>query len=93
MSGGLRVVLVDDQALVRAGFRVILGAEPDIEVVGEAGDGERAVELVAELAPDVVLMDVQMPVLDGIEATRRILGPAPAEHPVRVVVLTTFDRE
>ncbi|WP_336659962.1 response regulator transcription factor [Leucobacter sp. USHLN153] len=73
----IRVLLVDDQALVRSGFRIILESEPDIEVVGEAENGERAVELASELAPDVICMDVEMPVLDGISATRRILG-APA---------------
>ena len=84
----LRVALVDDQALVRAGFRMILRAEPDLEVVGEAGDGAEAVELVRATAPDVVLMDVRMPEMDGIEATRRITAGAGAP---RVLVLTTFD--
>lgn len=86
----LRVVLADDQDLVRAGFRVILGTEPGIDVVGEAGDGVEAVDLVTRLRPDVVLMDVQMPRMDGLEATRRILA---AGNGVRVVILTTFDRE
>jgi len=89
----LRVVLADDQELVRAGFRVILGTEDGIEVVGEAGDGRAAVELVERLRPDVVLMDVQMPGVDGLEATRRILDAATPDHPVKVVILTTFDRE
>ncbi|MEO6083557.1 MAG: response regulator transcription factor, partial [Umezawaea sp.] len=89
----LRVVLADDQSLVRAGFRVILGTEPDIEVVGEAGDGEQAVDVVARVRPDVVLMDVQMPKVDGLEATRRILGSTPSDSAVKVVILTTFDRE
>ncbi len=85
-----RVLLVDDQALVRTGFRVILDAQPDIEVVAEAGDGLTGIALAAELAPDVVCMDVQMPGIDGLEATSRIVeGPdAPA-----VLVLTTFDRD
>lgn len=85
-----RVLLVDDQTLVRTGFRVILDAQPDLEVVGEAGDGLEAIAASAELAPDVVCMDVQMPGLDGLEATRRIA--ASPEAPA-VLVLTTFDRD
>ncbi|OLT17953.1 DNA-binding response regulator [Serinicoccus sp. CUA-874] len=86
----LRVLLVDDQPLLLQGFSMILSTEPDVEVVGRAGNGLEAVASVAAYRPDVVLMDVQMPVLDGIEATRRIV----AEHPeVKVVILTTFDRD
>ena len=85
----IRVLLADDQALVRAGFRMILKAEPGIEVVGEASDGAEAVALAGELKPHVVLMDVRMPVMDGIEATRQ-LGDGDADGP-RVLVLTTFD--
>ena len=84
----IRVLLADDQALVRAGFRMILKAEPGIEVAGEAGDGVEAVALTRGLAPEVVLMDVRMPVMDGIEATRRIVD---ADGAPRVLVLTTFD--
>jgi DNA-binding NarL/FixJ family response regulator len=84
----IRVLLADDQALVRTGFRLILGGEPGIEVVGEAGDGAEAARLAAELRPDVVLMDVRMPEVDGIEATRRIVVD---ETSPRVLVLTTFD--
>jgi DNA-binding NarL/FixJ family response regulator len=85
----IRVVLADDQALVRAGFRSLLDAQDDIEVVGEAADGEEAVRLATELTPDVVLMDIRMPGSDGLEATRRIAADErlPA---VRVVILTTF---
>jgi DNA-binding NarL/FixJ family response regulator len=86
----VRVLIADDQALVRRGFRMILEIEPDLEVVGEAGDGHEAVRLVAELAPDVVLMDVRMPGLDGIDATRQITA---AGDGTRVVMLTTFDMD
>lgn len=84
----IRVAIADDQALVRDGMRMMLAAEPDIDVVGEAGDGREAVELVRRTTPDVVLMDVRMPELDGIEATRKL---AAAGSPARVLVLTTFD--
>jgi DNA-binding NarL/FixJ family response regulator len=88
----IRVVVVDDQALVRAGLRAILDSSPGIEVVGEAGDGAAAVDLVRRRAPGVVLMDVQMAGLDGIEATRRIIAAAGDEAP-GVLMLTTFDRD
>ena len=84
----IRVLLADDQALVRAGFRMILKAEPGLDVVGEANDGAEAVARARELEPDVVLMDVRMPDLDGIEATRRIVV---GDDSPRVLVLTTFD--
>jgi DNA-binding NarL/FixJ family response regulator len=86
----VRVLLVDDQPLLLQGFSMILSVEDDLEVVGQATDGARAVEAVTRLRPDVVLMDVQMPVLDGIEATRQIVAADPA---VRVLMLTTFDRD
>ena len=85
----MRVLLVDDQALIRAGFRMILDAEEDIEVVGECADGSQAVDSVKRLSPDVVLMDIRMPDMDGIEATRRIVA-ADGER-ARVLMLTTFD--
>jgi DNA-binding NarL/FixJ family response regulator len=84
----IRVALVDDQAMVRAGFRMILETEPDITVVGEAGDGREAVDLVARSRPDVVLMDVRMPHMDGIEATSQIVASGGS---ARVLMLTTFD--
>ncbi|MFC9815006.1 response regulator [Streptomyces virginiae] len=86
----IRVVLADDQLLVRAGFRALLDAQPDIEVAGEAGDGDEAARLVRRLRPDVVLMDIRMPVLDGLAATRRITEDE-ALVGVRVVMLTTFE--
>jgi len=86
----IRVLLADDQALVRAGFRALLDAQPDIEVVGEAGDGAAAVELASSANPDVVLMDIRMPVLDGLAATHKIAAD-PRLGSVRIVILTTFE--
>ena len=88
----LRILIADDQALVRAGFRMILEVEDDLEIVGEATDGAKAVELANELSPDVVLMDIRMPEMDGIEATRLITGGGEHEEGgPRVLILTTFD--
>lgn len=89
MSNPLKVLLVDDQAMMRAGFAMILSVEDDLEVVGQAANGAQAIEMVADLAPDVVLMDVQMPVLDGIAATERIV----ADSDAKVIIVTTFDRD
>ena len=86
----IRVLVADDQTLVRAGFRVLVESAPDLEVVGEAGDGVEAVELARRELPDVVLMDIRMPRMDGLEATRRIVALDRAEG-IRVLVLTTFD--
>ena len=88
----IRILLADDQSLVRAGFRALLESEPDLEVVGEAGNGEEAVELARSLRPDVVLMDVRMPRVDGLEATRRISAD-PELAQVRVLILTTFEAD
>lgn len=86
----IRVLLADDQALVRAGFRALLEAEPDLEVVGEAGDGAQAVRLAGQTRPDLILMDIRMPGTDGLEATRRIAAD-PALASTRIVILTTFE--
>jgi DNA-binding NarL/FixJ family response regulator len=91
MSDRIRVLLVDDQMLVRTGFRMILADEPDIEVVGEAKDGSQALDIAARLDPDVVVMDIRMPIMDGVEATRRIVEDR-AVHS-RVLILTTFDAD
>jgi RNA polymerase sigma factor (sigma-70 family) len=88
----ITVLLADDQALVRAGFRVLLDVEDDIEVVGEAADGAEAVELARRARPDVVLMDIRMPVLDGLEATRQLAAMAGLER-VRILILTTYDTD
>jgi DNA-binding NarL/FixJ family response regulator len=85
----ISILLVDDQPLLRMGFRMILSAEPDLRVVGEAADGAAAVDLAQRARPDVILMDIRMPGMDGIEATRRLAGPGVAE-PAKVLMLTTF---
>lgn len=86
----IRVLLADDQALIRAGFRLILASEPGLEVVGEAADGRQAIDLARRVRPDVVLMDIRMPNVDGVEATRALAG-AGVQDPVKVLILTTFD--
>ncbi|MDQ4070517.1 MAG: response regulator transcription factor [Actinomycetota bacterium] len=86
----MRILLADDQAMVRTGLRMILDAQPDLAVVGEASDGRQAVHEAHRLRPDAVLMDIRMPGMDGVEATRRLAGPG-VEDPLRVIVLTTFD--
>jgi DNA-binding NarL/FixJ family response regulator len=91
MTETIRVLLVDDQQLVRTGFRMILADESDIEVVGEAKDGSQAIELAGHLEPDVVIMDIRMPIMDGVEATRRIVRDRGGRS--RVLILTTFDAD
>ncbi|MFE2550932.1 response regulator [Streptomyces sp. NPDC059355] len=90
-SGNVRVLLADDQPLVRSGLRVLMADTPDLEVVGEAANGAEAVRMSAELAPDVVVMDIRMPEMDGIEATRRLTAAGP--DGARVLILTTFDED
>ncbi|MFG1697911.1 response regulator [Nonomuraea sp. NPDC049309] len=90
MTAPIRVLVCDDQALIRTGFATIIDAQPDMEVVGECGDGRTAVEMARKLRPDLVVMDIRMPVLDGIEATRLLAG-AGVEDPIKVLVVTTFN--
>ena len=90
MNAPIRVLICDDQELVRTGYATILAAQPDLEVVGEAGDGRAAVSAAESLRPDVVVMDVRMPMMDGIQATRRLAGPG-VSAPVKVLVVTTFN--
>ena len=87
----IKILIADDQALVRAGFKMILDAEDDLEVIGEAVDGRQAVEMARRMQPDVILMDIRMPELDGIEATKQVIAGATEDQPVRVLMLTTFD--
>ena len=94
MTTPIRVLVADDQALFRSGVAATLSAQPDLDVVAQAANGQEAVALVAELEPDVVLMDLRMPVMDGVEATRRIFAPssvARRRRPIRIIVLTTFN--
>ena len=88
----IRVLLVDDQPLIRTGLRMVLNAQPDIEVVGEAADGLQAIETAHQLQPDIVLMDVRMPAMDGVDATRRIIEEATADpdHLIKIIILTTY---
>ncbi len=88
----IRVLLADDQAMVRAGFRMILDSQPDIEVIGEADNGLTAIEQATALRPDVSILDIRMPGLDGLAATRRLAGPG-VPHPLRIVIATTFDTD
>ncbi|GKQ40785.1 response regulator transcription factor [Streptomyces sp. A012304] len=87
-----RVLIADDQEMVRTGFRLILGTQPDLQVIGEAADGAECVELARRLRPDVCLVDIRMPKLDGLEVTRALAGPGVSD-PMRVVVVTTFDQD
>jgi len=93
MAARIRVALVDDQALFRAGIRMLVASQPDLEFVGEAGDGQQGVAMAADRTPDIILMDIRMPIMDGIESTKRIIADAAARggRQPRVIVLTTFD--
>jgi len=93
MAGRIKVALVDDQALFRAGIRMLVSSQPDLEFVGEAGDGQQGVAMAADRRPDIILMDIRMPIMDGIESTKRIITEAAERGGVqpRIIVLTTFD--